>query len=92
MKKNWLHFGVIVDEVWKISEFYLKNWIFDSILNFALMWTIGVNAKMADLDISFPLMEQINHCKNKMSNISMLSRCYVYFHIFVLITEFLTAD
>ena len=61
-EKNWQNFGVMVDDVWQISEFYLKNWIFDSILNFALTWTIGVNARMAFLNISFSLMEPINHC------------------------------
>jgi len=65
----------MVDDVWQISEFYLKNWIFNSILNFALMWTIGVNVKMANLNISFSLMEQINHCYKQITNISMLSRC-----------------
>ena len=71
----------MVDDVWKISEFYLKNRIFFffySILNFALMRTIGVNAKMVFLNMSLSLMEPINHCeKQQLTNISMLSRCNV---------------
>ncbi len=42
--KNWKIFRVMVYDFWQISEFYLKNWIFENILNSALMWIIAVNA------------------------------------------------
>ena len=48
----------MVDVVWKLSEFYLKNWIFDNILNSMLMFPIEVNANRASLNISLSLMEQ----------------------------------
>ena len=34
----------MVDDVWQISEFYLKKLTFENILNSALMWIIAVNA------------------------------------------------
>ena len=51
-------FGKYLNFISKTEFFFF----FYSILNFALMRTIGVNAKMAFLNISFPLMEPINHC------------------------------
>ena len=48
----------MVDVVGKLYEFYLKNGIFDYILNSILMYPIEVNANRARLNISLSLMEQ----------------------------------
>ena len=57
-EKNWEYSGVMVDEVWQISEFYLKNWIFENILNSALMGTTAANVRVESLNIIFSLMKQ----------------------------------
>lgn len=68
-------FGKYLNFISKTEFFFF---FFYSILNFALMRTIGVNAKMVFLNMSLSLMEPINHCeKQQLTNISMLSRCNV---------------
>ena len=77
--KKWEYFGVIVDEVWQISEFYLKNWIFVNILNSVVMWTTGVNGRVAFLNIRFSLMKQNTELKTNHQHFHAVKMQFMYY-------------